>query len=90
MPNSEGALRAGAVLWQIDPDSKCYSQVQAIYSQMGDKVLKDEQRDWNFFVKVWEDQVRLEELRIRAFRDIGVAWGLNQQPTYNNILWVFR
>jgi hypothetical protein len=29
-------------------------------------------------------------LRIRAFRDVGVAWGENQQPTYNHIMWVFR
>jgi hypothetical protein len=57
---------------------------------MGAKVLQDEKRDWNFFVRVWEDGVRLEELRIRAFRDIGVAYGLNQQPTYNSLLWIFR
>ena len=37
-----------------------------------------------------EDQVMLESLRIKAFRDVGVAYGENQQPTYNNIMWVFR
>jgi hypothetical protein len=91
-PNSNGALKAGSILCQIDPDSRCYGQAQAIISQMGAKVLKDEQRDWNFFVKVFENEVKLEALRIRAFRDIGVAWGENQQPviTYQNLLWVFR
>ncbi len=89
-PNSDGALVAGSVLCRIDPDSKCYSQAQGIIKQMGEKVIKDEQRDWNFMVKVWDDNLKLEALRIRAFRDVGVAYGENQQPTYNNILWVFR
>jgi len=89
-PNTEGALLAGSVLCRIDPDSRCYGQAQGIMKEMGAKVLKDEQRDWNFFVKVWDDNVKLEALRIKALRDVGVAWGANQQPTYNNILWVFR
>jgi hypothetical protein len=41
-------------------------------------------------VKVFENQVELEKLRIKAFRDVGVAWGENQQPTYNQVMWVFR
>jgi hypothetical protein len=89
-PNSDGALEAGSVLCEIDPDSKCYGQAQGIIKQMGEKVIKDEQRDWNFMIKVWNDNVKLEALRIRAFRDVGVAYGENQRPTYNNILWVFR
>lgn len=89
-PNSNGAMMAGAVLSQIDPDSRCYNDSQALISKMADKVLKDEQRDWSFMNKVYDDQVMLESLRIRAFRDVGVAFGENQQPTYNDIMWVFR
>lgn len=90
-PNSNGAFKAGAILSQIDPDSKCYNDAQAIIRQMAAKVQKDEKRDWDFFVKAFENEVKLEALRIRAFRDIGVAWGENQQPviTYQNLLWVF-
>jgi hypothetical protein len=33
----------------------------------------------NFMLKVWDDSVSLESQRIRAWRDIGVAWG-NHQP----------
>lgn len=91
-PNSNGALKAGAILCRIDPDSRCYKDAQGIIGQMAAKVLKDEKRDWDFFVKQFENEVKLEALRIRAFRDIGVAWGENQQPviTYQNLLWVFR
>jgi hypothetical protein len=89
-PTSNGAMMAGAVLSQIDPDSRCYNDSQGLISKMAAKVLKDEQRDWSFMEKVFENQVMLESLRIRAFRDVGVAYGNNQQPTYNDIMWVFR
>jgi hypothetical protein len=89
-PNSNGAAKAGAVLSQIDPDSRCYGNAQNLIGQMATKVLRDEQRDWDFVVKAFESEVALESMRIRAFRDVGVAWGENQQPTYNQVLWVFR
>lgn len=89
-PTSNGAMMAGAVLSQIDPDSRCYNDSQSLISKMAAKVLKDEQRDWSFMEKVFDNQVMLESLRIRAFRDVGVAFGNNQQPTYNDIMWVFR
>lgn len=91
-PNTNGALKAGSILCQIDPDSWCYDDAQSIIRQMAAKVQKDEKRDWDFFVKQFENEVKLEALRIRAFRDVGVAWGENQQPviTYQNLLWVFR
>jgi len=89
-PNSNGAMKAGAVLSKIDPDSRCYQEAQAKISEMAKKVLQDEKRDWSFIEKAYSDQVSLEKLRIQAFRDVGVAYGQNQQPTYNDILWVFR
>ena len=46
-PNSNGAMKAGAVLSQIDPDSRCYTGSQSLISKMGAKVLQDEIRDWS-------------------------------------------
>lgn len=89
-PTSAGAADAGAVLCLIDPDSKCYAETKGLIAKMEQKVQKDEIRDWKFMERVWGDNVALEKLRIKAYRDIGVAFGNNQQPTYNNILWVFR
>lgn len=89
-PTSAGAADAGAVLCLIDPDSKCYPETKALIAKMEAKVQKDEIRDWKFMERVWGDNVALEKLRIKAYRDIGVAFGNNQQPTYNNILWIFR
>jgi hypothetical protein len=89
-PNSDGAQRAGAVLSQIDPGSVCYPESRQLIAKMEQKVLKDEGRDWKFIEKVFENEVMLESLRIRAWRDVGVAWGKGQQPTYNDIIWIFR
>lgn len=90
-PNSDGAMAAGAVLSQIDPDSRCYGESQTLIGKMSQKVLQDEKRDWSFMEKVYENEVMLESLRIKAFRDVGVAFGENQQPTYvYDVMWVFR
>jgi hypothetical protein len=89
-PNSEGAQLAGAVLSQIDPGSVCYAESRKLIDKMEQKVLKDENRDWKFIEKVLDNEVMLESLRIRAWRDVGVAWGKGQQPTYNDIIWIFR
>ncbi len=89
-PTSNGALKAGAVLSNIDPDSRCYGESRGIIEKMASKVLQDEKRDWAFFEKAFENQIMLESLRIQAFRDVGVAYGENQQPTYNDIMWIFR
>lgn len=90
-PNSDGAMQAGAVLAGIDPDSRCYSESRTLIDKMEQKVLKDEKRDWSFMREVYQNEVMLEALRIKAFRDVGVAYGENQQPTYvYDIMWVFR
>ncbi|MGE0019239.1 MAG: hypothetical protein AB7S72_06200 [Draconibacterium sp.] len=90
-PNSNGAMAAGAVLAGIDPDSRCYSESRSLIGKMEQKVLKDEKRDWSFMREVYQNEVMLEALRIKAFRDVGVAYGENQQPTYvYDIMWVFR
>ena len=89
-PTSAGAANAGAILCLIDPDSKCYADTKGLISMMEAKVRKDEIRDWNFMERVWGDNVAIEKLKIKAYRDIGVAFGENQQPEITNLLWVFR
>ena len=48
--------------------------------QFGILLLRD------FILKVQSDQVALEKQAIQAVRDVGVAFGENQQPT--NISWI--
>jgi hypothetical protein len=84
--NSEGAYNAGQYLNYIYPDAKCYGEAQLLYKEIKGKVLDD----WKFVMKMYQDQVDLESQRIKAWRDVGVAFGENQKPTTYNLLWLVR
>lgn len=79
--NAVGAEAAGEYLAQIYPDAKCYGDAMALYKEIKGKVLDD----WKFEMKVYQDGVDTERERIRAIRDIGVAYGQGQQPVTTNI-----
>jgi len=84
--NSVGAQKAGTFLNYIYPDARCYGEAQNLYSEIKGKVLDD----WKFVMKIYQDGVNLESQRIQAWRDIGVAFGNNQQPTTYNTTWLVR
>lgn len=79
--NAMGAEAAGEYLAQIYPDAKCYGDAMALYKEIKGKVLDD----WKFEMKVYQDGVDTERERIRALRDVGVAFGQGQQPVTTNI-----
>jgi len=84
--NSSGASKAGAFLSFIYPDARCYGEAHELYHEIKGKVLDD----WKFVMKVYQDGVDIERQRIYAWRDVGVAFGTNQQPTTYNIFWLVR
>jgi len=84
--NSTGAYHAGEYLNYIYPDAKCYGEAQELYKEIKGKVLDD----WKFVMKMYQDQVDLESQRIRAWRDVGVAFGNNQKPTTYHVNWLIR
>jgi len=88
-PNSDGANFVAANLAEIRPDAACYGDAQQLVSEIRTKIRQDEKRDWNFMLKVWDDNVSLESQRIRAWRDVGVAWGNNQPNRIYDIRWIF-
>jgi len=82
----EGANAAGEILSSIDPQSSCFSQVQALSEKIGRRVLELDKREWNY---KFESEIGLQKDLIKAYRDVGVAYG-NGQPqsmTYNIIGW---
>ena len=83
---SQNAREAGYWLGEVAADSKCNKDAMALGNQIKAKLKADEDREWDFILKVQEDQVALEKAAIKAVRDVGVAWGENQQPT--NINWI--
>lgn len=80
--NAEGAEMAGEYLAQIYPDAKCYGDAQLLYKEIKGKVMDD----WKFTMKIYQDGIDLESQRIKAIRDIGVAWGTHQKPITNTTI----
>jgi hypothetical protein len=46
--------------------------------------------EWNFVMRYYNDQVSLEQQRINAWKEVGVAYGRNQQPVTTSIYWLPR
>jgi hypothetical protein len=84
--NLDAANRAGAILVSIDPQSACYGEVKALSDKIGKRVLELDKREWNYKM---DTEVNLQRDMIKAYRDVGVAYG-NGQPksvTYNVSGW---
>ena len=82
----ETANEVGGILSAIDPEASCYKEAKALNDKIGKRVLEIDKREWNYKMEI---DVNLERDRIKAIRDIGVAYG-NGQPksmTYNIIGW---
>ena len=67
----EAAEKAGAILATIDPDAACFPQVKALSNKIAAKVKQIDDREWKYTLK---EQAQESE-RIKAIRDIGVAYG---------------
>lgn len=82
--NYDGASSAGAILSTIDPEAACYKEAKDLSAKMAKRVLEIDKREWNL---TWEQEVGLERDRIKAYRDIGVAYGNNQPQnvTYKSL-----
>ena len=80
-----GADRAGECLNKIDPMSKCYNDAFSLSERIAKRVYELDKREWQFMLKRWQDVVDIEKLRIKAARDIGVAYGNHQPRNIYNI-----
>ncbi len=74
--NWDAAQQAGALLANIDPKSSCFNESKALSDKIAKRILEVDKREWNF---KYDKEIGLERDMIKAYRDIGVAWG-NGQP----------
>jgi hypothetical protein len=80
----EGAQQAGAILSSIDPKAACFNESKALSDKIGKRILEVDKREWDF---KYDKEIGLERDMIKAYRDVGVAYG-NGQPqnvTYKSI-----
>jgi len=68
----ETANEVGGILSSIDPEASCYKEAKALNDKIGKRVLEIDKREWNYKMEI---DVNLERDRIKAIRDIGVAYG---------------
>ena len=75
----EAAEEAGEYLAEILPDATCYPQAEALANEIKSKVRED----LDFYREMYVRQVEYEQKNtqdsIKAWRDVGVAYGNNQQ-----------
>ncbi len=72
----DAAQSAGAILATIDPKSACFAESKALSDKIAKRILEVDKREWNF---KYDQEIGLERDMIKAYRDVGVAWG-NGQP----------
>lgn len=79
--NYAGANLAATSLAKVLPGASCYDEAQKLVEDIRYEINKDEDRNWDFMLQQWNDQVSLEQQRISAYRAVGVAYGQNQPRT---------
>ncbi len=79
--NKNGAYEAGQYLALILPESGCYEEANILYAEIKDKIKEE----WNFEMTKYSDSVDLQKETINAIREIGVAYGENQQKQDTHI-----
>jgi hypothetical protein len=80
----DGAEQAGAILNSIDPNASCFKDAKILGDKISKRIQAVDKREWSM---KYDKEVGLEKDRIKAYRDVGVAYG-NGQPknvTYKSL-----
>jgi riboflavin synthase len=77
--NSDGAAKAAEFLKGIDPQASCMPDVNSFIAEVNAKIKELDQRDWDFKMKVFDASVDIQKQQIEEARQVGVAFGENQQ-----------
>lgn len=87
-PTQAGASAAYRYIAMIDPSSSAYPAAK----DLGAKIAKSVKADYDFETKEkYRNEVKLEQQRIKAARDIAVAWAQNQPKVVvrNHYHWIW-
>lgn len=80
------ANQVSEILTTIDPQANCFNDVKKLSEKIETRVKELDKREWKMALKIQQDEVDIQKARIKAARDIGVAYGNNQPKvitTYN-------
>lgn len=74
----DAAQQAGAILSTIDPNSSCVNEIKPLANKIEKRIKEVDGREWDFF---YDYNIGLKRDMIKAYRDVGVAWGQGQPQT---------
>jgi len=83
--DADAAENASVYLGKIDPTSSCYKDALSFSNVIAKKINELDKREWNFKMKIQQDNVDVQKASIKAARDIGVAYARNQPKVVYNI-----
>ncbi|HAN37487.1 MAG TPA: hypothetical protein DCQ29_01175 [Chitinophagaceae bacterium] len=71
----------------IDPSSTCFKDAQAIIKKIESKIDAEQKRQLALQMKIYNDQVALEKMRINAIKDVAITYYKNRpKVVYNYII----
>ncbi len=86
-PSAKGAAEAHKYLTQIDPSASCAKEAQTL----SQTISKTTQKQWEFEnVTKYNNSVALEKERIRAAKEVGVAWAKSRPKIVNRYVFLRR
>lgn len=77
------------LLSQIDPSTPCFVECQTMVENISAKIKEEEKKQWDFQMKIYNDNVALQSQRINAIKDIAVAY-YKSKPTTVNYTYLVR
>lgn len=92
--NYEAAQEAGAILAEVSPYSSCYDEAEVLIAEIKEFVIAERQYDReqaeqeiDWLRKIAERELDISEKQVDAWRDVGVAYGQNQQEQHYRVWW---
>lgn len=79
--NESGAKKAAQYLSMIYQGYGCYPDAEKLYAEIKAEIKSDEEFDKSLILS----EIEIENNKINAMRDIGVAYGQGQQPNTTNV-----
>lgn len=74
---------AMALATGIVPGAICYEEASKLMDDIERKAEAKNKRDWDFAMKAYDNAVDIRKQEVSAWREVGVAYGQNQQPSTN-------
>lgn len=75
----DAANNAGALMATIDPNASCVGEIKVLANKIEKRIKEVDNREWKF---IYDYNITLKRDMIKAYRDVGVAWGRGQKATY--------